>query len=429
MRKLRVHPNLGVADLVERRRDGSADAVAGQLILVAHPFQGGVEGVLADALLEVAAMRQQVLLGRPHHPQEVAQDLDGLEGQRHDVGRHILRALAGLAHLVLKLLDDLRRDDPQTTVEVELIRGRQPQFAGAHPGQEQQPDAELGLPAARVVEPELLEKFGKLGQMQVRVMVHRRFGLRHHVQVRSRIGFHTLDNDQSIAEQLSQPGADLFSGSEGLALLDPCQDTQKLGPANVVDRHPPKAGQHVLVEDTEDLGERALPTFLEFLAAMLDPGVEDRLEGVIGSQFDRMPFLLAVGVGVDALGQQRPGLVAQGTSLAQADLRVVAQGDALLFAEPVVAQVPRLAAGRGDHQAEAVGVGDAVGFVGGLSLPHSQIRECHHRAPKLRLRLNARHGSPPTPATIRNLHPPHSLASILASKTLAVGGFPWLLLE
>ena len=104
VRKLRVHPNLGIADLVERRRDGSADAVTGQLILVAHSFQGRVEGVLADALLEFAAVREQMDLGRPHHTQQVAHDLDGLHGQRHDVGRNVLRALAGLAHLVLGCL-------------------------------------------------------------------------------------------------------------------------------------------------------------------------------------------------------------------------------------------------------------------------------------------------------------------------------------
>lgn len=39
-------------------------------------------------------------------------DLVERHGQQHDVGRHVLRALAGLAHLVLKLLDDLRRNDP-----------------------------------------------------------------------------------------------------------------------------------------------------------------------------------------------------------------------------------------------------------------------------------------------------------------------------
>lgn len=70
-------------------------------------------------------------------------------------------------------------------------------------------------------------------------------------------------------------------------------------------------------------------------------------------------------------------------------------------------KIARLAADRRDHQAQAIGVGEAVGFSGGFGLPDDQIGECHHRAPKLRLRLNARHGSRPTPATIRNRHQPY----------------------
>src|SRR3546814_17817360 len=61
-------------------------------------------------------------------------------------------------HFVLELLDDLRRNDPQAPVKVELFGLGQPQFARAYPGQEQQPDAKMGLPAARVVEPELLKR-------------------------------------------------------------------------------------------------------------------------------------------------------------------------------------------------------------------------------------------------------------------------------
>src|SRR3546814_9933430 len=99
--------------------------------------------------------------------------------------------------LVLKLLDDFRRDDPQATVEVELVGGREPQLSGTHAGQEQQADTKLGLPAPRVVEPEPLEELGKLRQMQVGVVGHRGLGLGHYVQVRSRIGLHSHDNDQS----------------------------------------------------------------------------------------------------------------------------------------------------------------------------------------------------------------------------------------
>src|SRR3546814_16431821 len=91
MRKLRIHPNLRVADLVARRRDGAANAVAGQAALIAHELHGLVEGVLADAFLEFTAMRQQLLMSGSHHTQEVAHDLDGLQGQGHDVDRKSTR--------------------------------------------------------------------------------------------------------------------------------------------------------------------------------------------------------------------------------------------------------------------------------------------------------------------------------------------------
>src|SRR3546814_1838706 len=70
------------SDLVERRRDGAANAVAGQAALIAHELHGLVEGVLADAFLEFTAMRQQVLLRGSHHTQEVAHDLDRSEERR-----------------------------------------------------------------------------------------------------------------------------------------------------------------------------------------------------------------------------------------------------------------------------------------------------------------------------------------------------------
>jgi hypothetical protein len=70
------------------------------------------------------------------------------------------------------------------------------------------------------------------------------------------------------------------------------QDAQELGPANVVDRHLLEARQHVLVEDPQDLRQRAVPAFLEFLAAMLDPRIEDGLEGVVARQLGRVPLLV-----------------------------------------------------------------------------------------------------------------------------------------
>ena len=64
----------------------------------------------------------------------------------------------------------------------------------------------------------------------------------------------------------TQPGAGLFRCGEGLAYLDPHQDPQELGRTNIADRHFPKAGQHVLLEDSLDLRELAA-----FVAAW--PGV------------------------------------------------------------------------------------------------------------------------------------------------------------
>lgn len=93
-------------------------------------------------------------------------------------------------------------DDPQTAVEVELIRSRKSYLTSTPTGQEQQPDAKLSLPAARVIEAEVLEELGEFGQPQVGVVGHWRLGFGHDVQIRRRIGFHAFDHDQGIAEQL-----------------------------------------------------------------------------------------------------------------------------------------------------------------------------------------------------------------------------------
>ena len=71
--------------------------------------------------------------------------------------------------------------------EVELFGFGQSQLASAQPGHEQQPDAKLGLPATRVVEPQFLKELGQLGQVQVGVVSHRGLRLAHHVQVGGRL--------------------------------------------------------------------------------------------------------------------------------------------------------------------------------------------------------------------------------------------------
>ena len=144
-------------------------------------------------------------------------------------------------------------DDPQAAVKVELRRFGQPQLARAHPRQEQQPDAKLSLPAPRVVAPQFLKELGQFWQVQIGIVGHRRLRFGNHVQVRGRVDFQPLGDDQGIAEQLVEPGAHLLGGGERLAFLDRCQNAQELGAANVVDRHLPQGGQHVLVEDAQDL--------------------------------------------------------------------------------------------------------------------------------------------------------------------------------
>ena len=47
------------------------------------------------------------------------------------------------------------------------------------------------------------------------------------------------------------------------------------------------------------------------------PPLEDEFEGVLAGQFDRRTLLLAVGKGIDALGDQRTGFVTQDASLTQ----------------------------------------------------------------------------------------------------------------
>src|SRR3546814_4732612 len=71
---------------------------------------------------------------------------------------------------------------------------------------------------------------------------------------------------------------------------------------------------------------------------MLDPGIEDILEGVFAGQLGRMPTLIAFDLGIDSPGEQGLGLVPLGTGLAQAEGGIAAQGHALLFAQPGVAE-------------------------------------------------------------------------------------------
>jgi hypothetical protein len=56
------------------------------------------------------------------------------------------------------------------------------------------------LPATGVVQAELLEKLGKFREVQIGAVVHRGLEFGHHIQGCGQIGFHTLNNDQSVVE-------------------------------------------------------------------------------------------------------------------------------------------------------------------------------------------------------------------------------------
>ncbi|KLD77832.1 hypothetical protein Y886_13665 [Xanthomonas hyacinthi DSM 19077] len=63
------------------------------VVLVAHAFQGSVEGVLTDALLESLRCASRGLwAGRITPRKEVAHDLDGLDRQGHDVMLQVFSA-------------------------------------------------------------------------------------------------------------------------------------------------------------------------------------------------------------------------------------------------------------------------------------------------------------------------------------------------
>ena len=71
---------------------------------------------------------------------------------------------------------------------------------------------------------------------------------------------------------------------------------------------------------------------------MLDPGVEDVLEGIFAGQPGRVPPLIALDLWIDAPGEQGLGLVPLGTRLSQTEGGIAAQGPTLLLAQPVLAE-------------------------------------------------------------------------------------------
>ena len=374
VRELGVHPDLRIAQFVEGRRDRRADAVAGQAVLVAHALEGSVEGVLAHAVADALDAGEQVLLRRFEVLEHVAGDLHRLDGQRDDVRRNVGGALALLAGEHLALLERHDRDDPQSPIQIELIGCGQPQFARADPGQEQQADRQLRLQHAAVLA-QHLQELGQFGHAQERIVVDRGQRHRDHVQVGGRVGLHGRDDDHGEVEQLLEPSADLFRYRQRVTLLDAADHFQQMRAGDLVDGQPLQVGKDVLLEDAANLLQRTLPALFEGELPVLHPLFVDRHEGVLAGEFDGLAFLLALGAGVDAPGDQRARLVAQLPGLAQRQLGIAAQGDADAPADPGVAKVPGLGAVGGDEEGKAVEIGDGVRLAGGFGLPDRHVGE------------------------------------------------------
>ncbi|MNP77573.1 hypothetical protein D3C76_1750290 [compost metagenome] len=63
---------------------------------------------------------------------------------------------------------------------------------------------------------------------------------------------------------------------------------------DIVDGSPAQCGQDVLIEDSQDLRERALATFLQAQPAEFHPLIEHGLEGVLCRKTNSTTLLLAV---------------------------------------------------------------------------------------------------------------------------------------
>jgi hypothetical protein len=107
----------------------------------------------------------------------------------------------------------------------------------------------------------------------------------------------------------------------------------------------PQRGEHIFLEDTPDLFQAGLPSFLQREPAMGQPLLVDGHEGVLAGQDDRVPLALAFAVGIDALGEQRAGFIAKRTGVLQRERRIRAEGHAVALAAPREAEVPRLCTG------------------------------------------------------------------------------------
>ncbi|MNH32286.1 hypothetical protein D3C81_2081250 [compost metagenome] len=77
-------------------------------------------------------MGKQVPLRGHHTIEQQPHDLQSLDRQRYDIGRHLGGLATAFAHFELQLLNHFRRDDPQSTLKIELIWSCQTQLTGTY---------------------------------------------------------------------------------------------------------------------------------------------------------------------------------------------------------------------------------------------------------------------------------------------------------
>jgi len=143
---------------------------------------------------------------------------------------------------------------------------------------------------------------------------------------------------------------------------------------DLMDRLLTDVGQDVFVEDAKDLGQCALPPFLQAQSAKVDPLLEDRVECPIVGEAHSKPLLLALLARVTSLRDVRSRCISPLTRVSQTDLRVAAEGHALLLAFPAIPEMPDLAALGGNVEEQAVDVGEGVVPACGTSMPNSHFR-------------------------------------------------------
>ena len=262
----------------------------------------------------------------------------------------------------------------------------------------------------------------ELFHAQKGVVLHARLRHRHDVEIRRRVALQ-LDLDHRVAEELVEPGPALLGGRVCAATLDLAQDLQQIGARDLEDGLRAQRRQQVLLEDAVDLRQGALAPGLEAQRLEVAPGSKYRLEGVGGGEERRLAFLPTVDAGVDALGDERAGLIPEFAGFLEADLGVGAQRDAGLLAGPGKAEVPVLRPAGADEERQAVPVLERVVPAGGFGQTDCCVCERHRTSPRLvGLRRDVPPAAGPHP---EETEPPLAPIDVLEN-VLKIRGWGWL---